>query len=155
MQILPFVFRLKEEKKLLTKRIGESLMTVNTEMDSLKKQLKDQDEKLKEIGASPVALRSNERPTEYSTGISVLVSEQTEQIISLQKKLLVFEEENAALKKQMYGGRKMSDDQLCPQCKRLQEYAGSLEVKLQKYKDASIVMRRYLNLWIALSLFSV
>ena len=99
--------RLKEEKKLLTKRIGESLVTVNTEMESLRQQLRDQDSKLKELGATPMPYSSHDvgKSSEYTSGISVLVAEQTEQIISLQKKLLAYEQENSELRKHVYTGK--------------------------------------------------
>ena len=95
--------RLREEKKLLTLRIGESLVTVNTEMDALRKQLHDQDRMLRDLGATPLPYSSHDisKPSNKS-GLSVLVSEQTEQIITLQKKLLEYEQENKDLRKKMY-----------------------------------------------------
>ena len=95
--------RLREEKKLLTLRIGESLVTVNTEMDSLRKQLHEQDRMLRDLGATPLPYSSHEmaKPSNKS-GLSVLVAEQTEQIITLQKKLLEYEQENKDLRKKAY-----------------------------------------------------
>ena len=102
--------RLRDEKKLLTLRIGESLVTVNTEMDALRKQLHEQDRMLRELGATPLPYSSHEmaQPSNKS-GLSALVAEQTEQIITLQKKLLEYEEENKDLRKKVYiSGKKMT-----------------------------------------------
>lgn len=99
--------RLREEKRLLTIHIGESLVTVNTEMDALKQQLNEQDKMLRDLGANPLPYSShdNSRPNNKS-GLSILVAEQTEQIISLQKKLLEYEEENSELRKKVNGSGK-------------------------------------------------
>ena len=100
--------RLREEKKLLTMRIGESLVTVNTEMDALRKQLHDQDRMLRDLGATPLPYSSHEVVKSSSkSGLTVLVAEQTEQIISLQKKLLEYEQENSELRKMVYTSGKI------------------------------------------------
>eukprot|EP00794_Sanderia_malayensis_P015133 gene15133-16689_t len=140
--------RLKEEKKLLTKRIGESLVTVNNEMDNLKFQLKEQDRRLKELGASPVVELQNLERNKSNSAVTNLVSEQTEQIIHLQKKLLVYEKENSELKRQNYlfeNGTNLQVDgglEVCRGCKKLHEYTEGLEVKMQKYKESTSVMRQ-------------
>ena len=132
--------RLKEEKRLLTKRIGESLNTVNLEMDNLRQQLKEQDRRLRELGATPVATSRSERHFDFERSAHEFA--ELEVIEALRNKNIQLENENTMLKEELYFTRSAESKNECSRCRELQEYAISLENRFQKSKDTTGSLRR-------------